>query len=385
MQKWRVAPELPATVACGRGHRGPVLLEPYVFAAEKSLAHPLKEGIGGRCAMKTIIRISIVGSMIVSLACGVASERDGPVARASSAILYFDPIGIAPLYRDLVGRGLNGRSWEGLILDGRMVLGVSLKQVAFPHRPPRNLRLEATVFRGAPGPKGVIGAIFQATLDNGTSVPLTITGLEPRGEPGRSFFVYEVRFLADGQWQPLCGSDESGRPVAAIPLNGRWDYREGSPTGGDHLEDGDTFTFACEDRVLAKCVRMGYAPWQQGFLCRTDAKGKKACQKTTLAAMHQACTRALRADYCGDGVSYTEDGMWTLVRDGIGIRDDIEDWAFEAEWDEHGARCLAHDRLGILEGIPCGESLRAPDCGDPAHFEAGTLVMTEVPPEGGGE
>lgn len=337
--------------------------------------------------MKTTTGFSIVGSMIVALACGVAPERDAPVARTSSAILYFDPIGIGTLYRDLVGRGLNGRSWEGQILDGRVVVSVSLRQVVFPHGPPRNLRLEATVFRGAPGPRGtgLIGAVFQATLDDGTLLPLTVTGVQERGDASRPWFAYEVQFLADGRWQSLCGTSEAGGLLAAIPLNGRWDYREGAPTGGAHLEDPDAFTFACEDRVLAKCVRMGYAPWQQGFLCRIDDRGKKVCQKTTLAAMHQACTRALRADYCGDGVSYTEDGMWTLVRDGIGIRDDTEDWVFEAEWDDHGARCLAHERMALLEGIPCGDSLMAADCGDPAHFETGTLVMTEVPPEGGGE
>jgi len=334
---------------------------------------------------RIILSVGVTGWMMTVLSCGTATDREVPVQRASSALIYFDPIGIAPIYRDLVGRGLNGRSWGGEVLDGRRVEWVSLKGVVFPKGPPRNLRLKATVFEGAPGPRGsgAVGAVFQATLDSGETLALAITGVETRGDPGRTFLAYEVVFLADGQWRPLCGTDASGRPLAAIPLNGRWDYREGTESGGAHLDDPGVFTFACEDRVLAKCVMMGYAPWQQGFLCRVDERGRKACGKTTLAPLHQACSRALRADYCGDGISYTEDGMWTLVRDGVGIRGDSEEWLFEAEWDEHGARCLARERLP--EGIPCEESLRTPDCGDEGHFETGTWLMTEVPPEGGEE
>ncbi len=323
-------------------------------------------------------------SLAVAWACGPDPERDAPVSRVSSALIYFQPIGVAPIYQDLVGRGLNGQSWNGKVLDGRMVTSVSLDGVLFPSGKKKDLKLKATMFKGAPGPKatGVVGAVFSAALDDGDTILLRVDGVEARGEPKAAFYAYQVRYYADGAWQPLCGEDGSGAPVPAIPLNGRWDYREGVVGGGSYIEDHRTFTFACEGRVLAKCVAMGYAPWQKGFLCTVDGAGKKTCVKTTLQPFHQACTRAMRADYCGDGLSHTEEGEWTLLYDGIGIRADTEAWAIEAEWDERGARCLSRERVEGLGTIPCGQDLASELCGDPAHFEAGTLLMTEVPLDG---
>lgn len=331
----------------------------------------------------TILLTVVLVIATAGAGCGTDPDRDAPVARVSSALLYFDPIGVAPIYKDLIGRGLNGQSWNGKVLDGRMVVRVSLGGVLFPNGKTKDLKLDATVFKGAPGPKvfGVVGAVFTAFLDDGDVIPLRVDAVQARGDDSTAYFAYVVRTLADGVWQPLCGEDEKGLPVAAIPLAGTWDYGEGFPGGGSHIEDPESFTFACEGRVLAKCVAMGYAPWQKGFLCNTDAKGHKTCVKTTLQPFHQACTRALRADYCGDGVSHTEDGEWTLLYDGIGIRADTEGWTFEAEWDEDGARCLSRERVSGLGVAPCAQDLASDSCGDPAHFEGGSLLMTEVPPD----
>jgi len=329
----------------------------------------------------TTLWIMVLAVAATGVACGADPDRDAPVARVSSALLYFDPIGVAPIYKDLVGRGLNGQAWNGKTLDGRMVVAVSLKGVLFPAGKTKNLKLAETVFKGAPGPKvsGIVGAVFIGILDDGDVIPIRVDEVLPRGDVSTAYYAYVIRTVVDGAWQPLCGVDGDGAPVAAIPLAGVWDYREGVPGGGSHIEDPDAFTFACEGRVLAKCVAMGYAPWQKGLLCQVDENGHKTCVKTTLAPFHQACTRALRADYCGDGVSHTEDGEWTLVYDGIGIRADTEAWAFEAEWDDHGARCLSRERVAGLGVVPCAENLASDSCGDPGDFEAGTLLMTEVP------
>ena len=315
---------------------------------------------------KTILVLAIAG-------CMGGTEDQGPVERVQSALLFFDPLGNAAIYQQLVGRGLNGRSWNMDVLDGRLVVAVSLKGVRFDKGPAKNLKLDGTKFKGA---KDAVGATFTAKLDNGATLPLQVFGVTTRGSPKAAYDAYEVRYPADGEWKPLCGLDEAGAPVLAIPLAGRWDYQEGVPTGGAHIEEPDVFTFACEDRVLAKCVAMGYAPWLEGFICDT---GKKACTKTTLAPWHQACTRAMRADYCGDGTSYTLDGEWTLVYDGVGIRYDTEDWVLEAEWDEDGARCLSHVRLATLGQVHCADRLVSEVCGEMSHFESGTLLMTEVP------
>lgn len=321
----------------------------------------------------------------VGAGCALDGDPGGPEPRVSSALIYFDPIGIAPIYRDLVGRGLNGQSWNGKILDGRMVVAVSLDGVQFPSGRQKHLKLEATVFLGIPGPwpDGMRGAVFVGTLDDGDPVHLRVDGVEPVGDPRAGYFAYRVEFFADGTWQPLCGRDEKGDPVPAIPLSGRWDYREGVPGGGSHLEDDRSFTFACEGRVLAKCVAMGYPPWQRGLLCTMGTGHRRSCVRTTLAPFHQACTRAMRADYCGDGLAHTEDGTAVLIYDGVGIRADTEEWLFEAEWDEHGARCLSRQRVASLgEESPCLRERVQESCGNPGHFETGTRLMSEVAGDG---
>jgi hypothetical protein len=85
--------------------------------------------------------------------------------------------------------------------------------------------------------------------------------------------------------------------------------------------------------AIAKCIDAGYKPW-------------KSVNGTSLANHHQACTRMLRADYCGTGASYTTDGMALNVLDSLGIQRDTRgstpqyDWTFDAEWDADGARCI---------------------------------------------
>ncbi len=76
-----------------------------------------------------------------------------------------------------------------------------------------------------------------------------------------------------------------------FPLRGHW-----TPAGA-HAPSETRITLSCTTGVLAKCVRLGYQPW------------KRAPDGTTLRPYHQACTRALRADYCGDGTPPTRDGM----------------------------------------------------------------------------
>ncbi len=116
----------------------------------------------------------------------------------------------------------------------------------------------------------------------------------------------------------------------------------------------------------------------EGKVCDSEAPLKSRCVKTTLREHHLACARALRADYCGDGTSFTQDGVPVSLFDGIGIRSDGEEWALEAEWDSNGARCVETFRTPETELPACLVALAKPDCGDPAHFESGATLVTEV-------
>ncbi len=271
----------------------------------------------------------------------------------------------------LAGRDLNGIAMNGLVLDGRSVSHVSLRGGALNGVALTELELEATSLRGRAGRRRVSGAALagaelDAPLVGGGAVRLRIDDIARRG---RQDLRYLVSYRTTGGWAPLCGTDASGAPVGALPLAGRWDER------GAHVDDADAFTFACSGFVLAHCVDAGYAPWREGMVCARRGR----CQRITLAAHHQACTRMMRADYCGDGTSHTVDHTPVNAYDALGVRVDSEAWAFEAEWDEDGARCLVNERLaGVVPA--CAAALVDPDCGDPARAADGALIFSEVEP-----
>jgi hypothetical protein len=110
------------------------------------------------------------------------------------------------------------------------------------------------------------------------------------------------------------------------------------------------YTFACTTGVVAKCARTwGYKPWkrlQDGFGELIDIR-----------PMHQACTRAARADYCGDGISHTRDGTMIDMFDAHGFNRRERHPAFvrEAGFTPNGARWVARQRWPMqLPGARAG-------------------------------
>jgi hypothetical protein len=73
--------------------------------------------------------------------------------------------------------------------------------------------------------------------------------------------------------------------------------------------------------------------------------------------LYDTCVRMVRADYCGDGRSFTRDGTVIGYRDSAGLAtltaEDIatESLAFEAVWGPGGAICLARPRLDDVDSI----------------------------------
>jgi hypothetical protein len=286
---------------------------------------------------------------------------------------------------ELIGRGLNGVALNGEPLEHHIIVGVSLDKVKLGKGPKKNLGLKKTLFRRNSG-KGkklshrkMIGARFTAYLETGQTLKLRIEDSFKRKDMG-VYYSYVVSYKTGAGWLPLCGTTDAGDPVPAIPLVGLWDYQQGVAGGGSWTESDAAFTFACEGYVLAKCITMGYPPWAKGELCDSEGNGND-CVKTTLRSRHQACSRAMRADFCGDGKSYTVDETELNLYDGVGIRVDSEDWLLEAEWDEDGARCAVSERIAALPVPPCLPALDSPDCGDEEHFESGTLLFTEIEAE----
>lgn len=87
---------------------------------------------------------------------------------------------------------------------------------------------------------------------------------------------------------------------------------------------------------------------------------------------HAACVRMIRADYCGDGESWTQDGTEINLYDSLGINTDSADWSVDAEWTPAGARCVNQIR-DFQPGEPsCFEELFDTGCG--LNFDHALLI-----------
>jgi ADYC domain len=72
---------------------------------------------------------------------------------------------------------------------------------------------------------------------------------------------------------------------------------------------------------------------------------------------HQACVRALRADYGGDGAGHTRDGTLVDISDRLGIQPPESDppgaaLEFEAAWGPDGAVCIRRTRIPEVLSTP---------------------------------
>jgi|GEM_PF-1106432 len=181
-----------------------------------------------------------------------------------------------------------------------------------------------------------------------TAVATETAGHDPTSTGGT--FLYSLSQNVDGTgYQPACAVDAEGLS-AAVPVGAIWNEH------GDRVESSTLFTFSCTTGVIAKCYRWGYKPWLTGYGDVVNA--------------HWACTRAARADYCGNGTPHTRDGTWINIWDNLPPPGPIQIqgstpplMVFEAGWNTGGAVCLSHARwllLGPLIAANCPDRLVAP-------------------------
>jgi hypothetical protein len=278
--------------------------------------------------------------------------------------------------RKLNGRKLNGRKLNGQSLNGVSLNGVSLNGRKLNGESLNGVRLSGSQLVGVTDGWSLVagtqfvGASFVGVLSDGSTLPLRIDDVSNGTGSTSDVWFYDVSYQSDDGWLPLCDNDSNGAPIAAIPLAGTWDYSEGTRTGGSWTSSSTTFTFACRLNALAKCVEMGYKPWA-------------TVNRTSLRDHHQACTRMIRADYCGNGLSWTLDGRMINLYDSLGIQTDTDRWTFEAEWKSDGARCLSLPRVvdlrtvfGVVDQCVLQKVLNL-GCGAKSHFSSGTLLMNE--------
>lgn len=93
---------------------------------------------------------------------------------------------------------------------------------------------------------------------------------------------------------------------------------------------------------------------------------------------HAACVRMVRADYCGDGTSWTTDGVPINVYDSLGINTDDALWTVDAAWSPAGALCIGETHRDYQPGEPaCLDELLDSGCG--LSFDD-ALLINEVQP-----
>lgn len=213
---------------------------------------------------------------------------------------------------------------------------------------------QSVVLKGA----AVKGALLTSVDSQGRSLKLKIENVEiDQKDPLREVYLYTVLYQDPTHlnWQNLCQPDLDNM-AKALPLSGHWDAK------GNHHQDG--MTLACTNGVLAKCVRWGYKPWktEQGY---------------SLRDFHQACTRMVRADYCGTGVPHTQKGVPIDVYDRFGIQKQAKNsgMRFEAAWGLDGAVAVDRTRFpGMFARI----QQECPGRIKPIPSQSGRVLMEDL-------
>lgn len=207
----------------------------------------------------------------------------------------------------------------------------------------KTVTVEGNAFRitltdGAVLPQEALPGVI-LTMGDGTGRQrhIRIDGVEhdPRDPPGElMLYSLSEQEQAGGEWRNVCQPDAEGRRMG-FPLAGAFTQTM------QHIDVPGRFLITCTGGAEGKCVRFGYKPWRQ------------APDGSSLAPYYQACTRLVRADYCGDGVGHTRNGMPIDIFDRIGIQRDetAPGMSFEAAFNPEGATCVAHPRLPDADSL----------------------------------
>lgn len=169
----------------------------------------------------------------------------------------------------------------------------------------------------------LVGSRWQFNLVNGaveTPVEIwidTFTQISPK-EARYTFKTLD----SNGVARPICDVDSAGS-YNAIPVK---DITVDSAIG-DMASRAKTVYLACTSGAVGKAIVWGYRPWERPL------------------ADFELATRMVRADYCHDGMSWTETGIALQVRDKYNINTflDATD-PTEVVWQANRAACIGTPR-----------------------------------------
>ena len=297
-------------------------------------------------------------------------------------------------FRDVVDNGVsgngyrwngyrwNGYRWNGYRWNGYRWNGITLNAVTASNArwDAASGTLKVDEQSGSKALEPADELLAEGDYDVGDGVTLAearISEIEQFTSGGHAFQFQRVqtRILPGGQWTDAC-TDGGGSPTKAILLKGDWSSPEYDRIIG--TEAAQATTWACRGAALAKCVEWGYHP--------DGTHGG-----TPLADHHQACTRLVRADYCGNGEHHTENGTLIDVADSLGIQSHDTSWPIEAAWGSSGALCLNAPRktywsrsaaLSECSSLPSCDANANSNLGDDSGYwmTHGALLVTRVTP-----
>ncbi|WP_426756982.1 ADYC domain-containing protein [Myxococcus sp. Y35] len=274
-----------------------------------------------QCVGAPVLRVCSGEAPCEHLGPGYLGSADSNVALNTCPVVEFT-CPASGVYTALAGPGVPGTTW---------VMELSTRSQGYP--------AGRKVFRG----QALIGARFRQQTSTAAGPWLEVTDVinanalpstEGSGmwDASGGTFLYQVRYTPSASTSPtdLCATGVNW----AVPVKGLFDGQ------GNRHESTTAFTLGCDSGVIAKCYRWGYRPWLDG------------AHAGDVTEAHWACTRMARADYCGQGTSFTQDG--TRIRPWDALAPEIisppepgsgpDGLSFEAGWNTQGPACLSHLR-----------------------------------------
>jgi hypothetical protein len=286
------------------------------------------------------------------------------------------------------GISVNGISVNGISVNGISVNGISVNGISVNGTALAGISINgSSVSVSVPGTNKVLSNQDLKGLTANITIPDPVTKqpvkyifrvdnvtLDTFNKNFKDVWLYQISYQVEGAqvWQSIC-KDYSGNPAPAIPLKGYY-WNE---VTGIRVDDANSGILACYEGAIGKCISAGYRLWASAQQCTGSGKSKK-CTSIPLKDHHQACTRMMRADYCGDGKSYTVNGTLLDIFDYLQppVQLQEEKWQMEARWTPTGASCLTERRHEEIAFPGCkGRKLKEcePYC---ATSDRGLVVST---------
>jgi hypothetical protein len=261
---------------------------------------------------------------------------------------------------DLARVSPNGTSANG-ITAGIKLTGVAPTGVT-PNGTAISIAATGAPLTGA----GVVGSTWTGHVLGGADLTLRVDDAVQDSGVNSDIWMYKMSVSIAGRWTPLC-VDASGAQLRADTVRGTWNLAEGVARGGAYSASATDFTVACRGSAIAKCLELGYKAW------------------TGHTRVLAACVRALRADYCGDGKSYTVDGTLVNIFDIGRIEPDGMTWTPEAEWTANGASCVSAEQntrffQTVHQRPSCFGSTLRPKVSCGTGFSGEATIITELAP-----